>query len=51
MIVSAQMTMDGVMEQPEGWSDPGGEAGVHGLEHPRAAEVVILGRETYEPQR
>jgi len=48
LIVSAQMTMDCVMDQLEGWFDPEGEAGVHGLEQLRAADAVILGRETYE---
>ena len=32
LIVSAQMTMDCVMDQLEGWFDPEGEAGVHGLD-------------------
>jgi dihydrofolate reductase len=48
LIVSAQMTMDCIMDQLEGWFDPEGEAGVHGLEQLRAADAVILGRETYE---
>jgi hypothetical protein len=45
--VSPQMTMDCVMDQLEGWFDPEGEAGVHGLEQLRAADAVILGREAY----
>ena len=48
LIVSAQETVDSVMDQLEGWSVPAGEAGVHGLEQLRAADAVILGRETYE---
>ena len=44
--VSAQATADGVMDQLEGCADPEGGAGVHGLEQLRAADAVILGRET-----
>ena len=44
LIVSAQMRMDCVMDQLEGWFDPEGVAGVHGLEQLRAADAVILGR-------
>jgi hypothetical protein len=48
LVASAQVTVDGVMDQLEGWFDPGGESAVHGLEQLRAADAVILGRETYE---
>ena len=48
LIVSAQMTMDCVMDQLEGWFDPKSESEAHGLEQLRAADAVILGRETYE---
>jgi dihydrofolate reductase len=48
LIVSAQMTMDSVMDQLEGWFDPDGESEQHGLEQLRAADALILGRETYE---
>ena len=44
LIVSAQMTMDCVMDQLVGWF----EAGEHGPEQLRAAGAVVLGRETYE---
>src|SRR4051794_31776041 len=48
LIVSAQMTMDSVMDQNEGWFDPDGESEQQGVEELRAAEALILGRETYE---
>jgi dihydrofolate reductase len=48
LIVSAQVTLDGVMDQLEGWFDPGDRSAEHGLEQLRAADAVILGRETYE---
>ena len=35
LIVSAQMTMDCVMDRLEGWFDPWGEAREHGLAQPR----------------
>jgi hypothetical protein len=47
-IVSAQVTADGVVDQLEGCTDPEGGAGAHGPEQLRAADAVILGRETYE---
>jgi dihydrofolate reductase len=48
LIVSAQMTMDSVMDQIEGWFDPGQESEQHGVEELRAASALLLGRETYE---
>jgi dihydrofolate reductase len=48
LIVSAQMTMDSVMDQLEGWFDEKGDVEEHGLEEIRAADAVLLGRETYE---
>jgi dihydrofolate reductase len=48
LIVSAQMTMDSVMDQNEGWFDADGESEQQGVEELRAAEALILGRETYE---
>lgn len=48
LIVSAQMTMDCVMDQLEGWFDEQGDVEQHGVEELRAADAVILGRETYE---
>ena len=48
LIVSAQMTMDGVMDQIEGWFDERGDVEDHGVEELRAADAVLLGRETYE---
>jgi dihydrofolate reductase len=48
LIVSAQVTVDGVMDQLEGWFNPGDESAQHGLEQLRAADAVVLGRETYE---
>lgn len=48
LIVSVQTTMDGVMDQIEGWFDEQGDVQEHGLEELRAADAVLLGRETYE---
>jgi dihydrofolate reductase len=48
LIVSAQMTTDSVMDQTEGWFDPKSESEQHGVEQLRAADALILGRETYE---
>ncbi len=48
LIVSAQVTVDGVMDQLEGWFDADDESGQHGLEQLRAADALVLGRETYE---
>ena len=48
LIVSAQVTVDGVMDQLEGWFDPDDESAQHGLEQLRGADAVVLGRETYE---
>jgi dihydrofolate reductase len=48
LIVSAQMTTDGVMDQNEGWFERGRESQQVGLEQLRAADALVLGRETYE---
>ena len=48
LIVSAQMTMDSVMDQMEGWFDAELESEQDGIEQLRAADVLILGRKTYE---
>jgi dihydrofolate reductase len=48
LIVSAQMTMDSVMDQLEGWFDAERESEQHGVEQLRAADALVLGRETYE---
>jgi dihydrofolate reductase len=48
LIVSAQVTVDGVLDHLDDWFDPEDESGRHGLEQLRAASAVILGRETYE---
>jgi len=48
LIVSAQVTVDGVMDELEGWFDPDDESAPYGLEQLRAADAVVLGRETYE---
>ncbi len=47
LIVSAQVTVDGVMDHLDGWFDPGSESAVHGLEQLRAADALVLGRATY----
>ncbi|MEP7179191.1 MAG: dihydrofolate reductase family protein [Pseudonocardiales bacterium] len=48
LIVSAQMTMDAVMDQIEGWFDPQAESEQHGMEELRGADALVLGRETYD---
>jgi dihydrofolate reductase len=48
LIVSAQMTMDGVMDQLEGWFEVGTDSAEDGLEQLRAADALVLGRGTYE---
>lgn len=48
LIVSAQMTMDCVMDQIEGWYDERGDVEQHGVEELRAADAVLLGREAYQ---
>lgn len=48
LIVSAQMTMDAVIDQNEGWFDPNSESELAGMEELRAADVLVLGRGTYE---
>jgi hypothetical protein len=48
LIVSAQMTMDSVMDHMEGWFDPEGESEQHGIEELRAADALILGRRARE---
>jgi dihydrofolate reductase len=48
LILSVQMTMDSVMDQLEGWFDEQGDAEHAGVEELRAADAVLLGRETYE---
>jgi dihydrofolate reductase len=48
LIVSAQLTMDGVMDQLEGWFTEEGDFEHQGVEELRAADAVLLGRKTYE---
>jgi dihydrofolate reductase len=48
LIVSAQTTVDGVMDQLEGWFDPDDASAAFGLEQLQAADALVLGRETYE---
>jgi dihydrofolate reductase len=48
LIVSANTTMDGVLDQLEGWFQPGDESTEHAREQLRAADALVLGRETYE---
>ena len=47
LIVSAQMTMDSVMDHIEHWFDPEYED-PDGVAQLRAADALILGRDTYE---
>jgi dihydrofolate reductase len=48
LIVSAQVTVDCVMDPLEGWFDTTLEEGGDGVAQLRAAEALILGRKTYE---
>jgi dihydrofolate reductase len=48
LIVSTQMTADAVMDQIQGWFDPALESELWGLDQLRAADALLLGRETYE---
>ena len=48
LIVSTQTTMDGVMDQLEGWFQEEGDFEHQGVEELRAADAVLLGRKTYE---
>lgn len=48
LVVSAQVTVDGVMDQLEGWFHPDDVSGEHGLEQLRAADALLLGRQTHE---
>jgi dihydrofolate reductase len=48
LIVSAQMTIDGVMDQIDGWFDVTRESEKFGVDELRAADALLLGRETYE---
>jgi dihydrofolate reductase len=47
LIVSAQMTIDGVMDQIDGWFDDTLESERFGVDQLRAADALLLGRETY----
>jgi dihydrofolate reductase len=47
LIVSAQITMDSVMDHMEGWFDPELES-QEGIAQLRAEDGLILGRKTYE---
>jgi len=44
LIVSARVTVDGVMDQLEGWFVPEDESAEQGLEQLGAADALILGR-------
>jgi hypothetical protein len=46
LIVSAQMTADAVMDHIEDWFDPTRESETYGLDQLRAADALLLGRET-----
>jgi dihydrofolate reductase len=48
LIVSAQMTMDSVMDQNDKWFNPDLEPEQDGEEELRAADALVLGRKTYE---
>ena len=42
------MTADAVMDHNREWFDPARESELHGLDQLRAADALLLGRETYE---
>jgi len=48
VIVSGQMTLDGVTDQIDGWFDSEGEHGQHAFDQLLAADALLLGRKTYE---
>lgn len=48
LIVSAQMTADAVMDHNDQWFDPERESEQYGADQLRAADALLLGRETYE---
>ncbi len=48
LIVSAQLTVDAVLDQVEGWYAPDAETDARGLDQLRAADALLLGRRTYE---
>lgn len=48
LIVSTQMTLDGVIEATGDWAVPEGEHDRHGFEQLLAAEALLLGRKTYQ---
>jgi dihydrofolate reductase len=48
LIVIGQTTVDGIMDQKEGWFDERLDGEAHGVEELRAADALLLGRATYE---
>jgi dihydrofolate reductase len=48
LVVTAQMTMDGVIDSIDQWFLAEGEHENTSLDHLRAAEALLLGRKTYE---
>lgn len=48
LIVSTQMTVDGVIDSTDGWFIPDGEHGRRGFKQLLTAEALLLGRKTYE---
>lgn len=48
VIVSTQMTVDGVIDQPDGWFMAESEPEEHGFDQLGAADALLLGRKTYE---
>ena len=48
LLVSAQMTLDSVMDQNDKWFNPDPESEQDGEEELRAADALVLGRTTYE---
>ena len=48
LIVSAQMTIDGVIDQSERWFISDGEHEAYGFDQLRAADALVLGRDTYQ---
>lgn len=48
LIVSAQMTVDGVMDHNDGWFDPTRESERYAIDQLLIADALLLGREGYE---
>jgi dihydrofolate reductase len=48
LVVSTQMTVEGVIDQSDGWFMAEGEHEEHGFDQLFAADALLLGRKTYD---